>query len=65
MLQQGLSALGVEHGTIPRNCLEVGGCQGLCTMGCASGAKQDSVTTWLQDAAATGVWCGNLVNLLF
>jgi long-chain-alcohol oxidase len=56
VLQRGLKALGWHVDAMPRN---VVGCDqgkvcGYCGYGCAIGAKQSSVKTWLADAQACG-----------
>lgn len=52
-LHDGCEALGYHTGVIPRN---VKGCEecGWCCFGCAHGAKQSTLKTWLQDAAEAG-----------
>ena len=52
-LQQGLQALGVHCGEIPRNCSPEHTC-GHCCLGCPSGDKQDGTGTYLSDAARHG-----------
>jgi choline dehydrogenase-like flavoprotein len=52
-LERGCRALGYEVSVIPRN---VRGCEdcGFCTYGCAFGAKQSTLKTYLQDAFNRG-----------
>lgn len=52
-LQQGLQALGVHCGEIPRNSGRAHAC-GHCCFGCPSGDKQDATGTYLCDAARHG-----------
>ncbi len=52
-LQEGLNALGVHCGEIPRNCSPEHTC-GHCCYGCPSGDKQDMTGTYLSDAAGHG-----------
>ncbi|KAH7617681.1 hypothetical protein Ndes2526B_g07546 [Nannochloris sp. 'desiccata'] len=52
-LAAGLEAAGMHCGDVPRNCLDPE-CSGHCCFGCARGAKQDSVNTFLADACSTG-----------
>ena len=57
VLIQGLEQLGWHHGLLPR---DVRGCPqddscGYCGFGCRPGAKQSTLITYLQDAAASGV----------
>jgi long-chain-alcohol oxidase len=56
LLERGLERLGWHVGSLPRN---VRGCAqdprcGWCGFGCRLGAKQSTMVTWLQDAAAHG-----------
>jgi len=56
VLIRGLEQLGWHHGLLPR---DVRGCPqddscGYCGMGCRAGAKQSTLITYLQDAAARG-----------
>ncbi len=56
VLIRGLERLGWHHGLLPR---DVRGCPqddscGYCGMGCRHGAKQSTLITYLQDAAARG-----------
>ncbi len=53
MLERGLRKLGYHMDTIPRN---VKGCEdcGFCSYGCAFGAKQGTLKTYLQDAYDRG-----------
>ncbi|HUC40009.1 MAG TPA: GMC family oxidoreductase N-terminal domain-containing protein, partial [Gemmatimonadales bacterium] len=56
VLVRGLDQLGWHHGLLPR---DVRGCSqddscGYCGMGCRRGAKQSTLITYLQDAAAQG-----------
>ncbi len=53
MLERGLLKLGYQMETIPRN---VKGCEecGFCNYGCAFGAKQGTLKTYLQDAYERG-----------
>jgi long-chain-alcohol oxidase len=56
VLIRGLERLGWHHGLLPR---DVRGCPqddscGYCGMGCRAGAKQSTLITYLQDAAARG-----------
>jgi long-chain-alcohol oxidase len=50
----GLESLNIHCGQVPRNCVELGECSGYCSFGCARGAKQDTVNTFLADAAKHG-----------
>lgn len=56
VLVRGLERLGWHHGLLPR---DVRGCPqddacGYCGLGCRTGAKQSTLITYLQDAAARG-----------
>ncbi len=53
VLEQGCKSLGYDVTTIPRN---VKGCEecGFCNFGCAFGAKQGTLKTYLQDAYQRG-----------
>ena len=56
ILERGLNALGWHSAAMPRNVI---GCDqakicGYCGYGCAIGAKQSTVKTWLADAQAAG-----------
>jgi long-chain-alcohol oxidase len=56
ILQRGLQSLGWHCAALPRNVI---GCEqdticGYCGFGCAIGAKQSAVKTWLADAQAAG-----------
>jgi choline dehydrogenase-like flavoprotein len=56
LMEQGLQRLGWHVGPLPRNvrgCAQDAGC-GWCGFGCRLGAKQSTMATWLQDAAAHG-----------
>jgi choline dehydrogenase-like flavoprotein len=56
ILIRGLERLGWHHGLLPRDvrgCPQDDGC-GYCGMGCRRGAKQSTLITYLQDAAAHG-----------
>jgi len=56
ILIRGLERLGWHHGLLPRDvqgCAQDDGC-GYCGMGCRRGAKQSTLITYLQDAAARG-----------
>ena len=56
VLIRGLERLGWHHGLLPRNvrgCAQDDGC-GYCGFGCRRGAKQSTLITYLQDAAARG-----------
>jgi choline dehydrogenase-like flavoprotein len=56
VLIRGLERLGWHHGLLPRDvrgCPQDDGC-GYCGYGCRSGAKQSTLVTYLQDAAARG-----------
>ena len=56
ILIRGLDQLGWHHGLLPRDvrgCAQDDGC-GYCGMGCRRGAKQSTLITYLQDAAARG-----------
>jgi len=56
VLIRGLERLGWHHGLLPRNvrgCSQDDGC-GYCGYGCRRGAKQSTLVTYLQDAAARG-----------
>lgn len=56
VLIRGLERLGWHHGLLPRNvrgCAQDEGC-GYCGLGCRRGAKQSTLITYLQDAAARG-----------
>ncbi|GAB4522884.1 MAG: GMC family oxidoreductase [Anaerolineae bacterium] len=52
-LERGCKALGYDIGVVPRN---VRGCEdcGFCNFGCAFGAKQGTLKTYLQDAQQAG-----------
>jgi long-chain-alcohol oxidase len=56
VLQRGLKALGWHVDAMPRNVTDCdqGKICGYCGYGCAIGAKQSSVKTWLADAQANG-----------
>jgi len=56
ILQRGLKALGWHCAAMPRNVLhcDQGKTCGYCGYGCAIGAKQSSVKTWLPDAQTAG-----------
>ena len=56
VMRRGLEALGWHVAAMPRN---VRGCEqgvvcGYCGYGCPLGAKQSTLRTWLEDAAAAG-----------
>jgi len=56
VLVRGLEQLGWHHGLLPRDvraCSQDDSC-GYCGMGCRRGAKQSTLITYLQDAAARG-----------
>jgi long-chain-alcohol oxidase len=56
LMERGLERLGWHVGPLPRNvrgCAQDAGC-GWCGFGCRLGAKQSTMVTWLQDAAAHG-----------
>jgi long-chain-alcohol oxidase len=56
LLERGLEALGWHAGPLPRNvrgCLQDAGC-GWCAFGCRAGAKQSTLVTYLEEAAAAG-----------
>ena len=56
VLIRGLERLGWHHGLLPRNthgCAQDDGC-GYCGLGCRRGAKQSTLRTYLEDAAAAG-----------
>ena len=56
LLEQGLERLGWHAGPLPRNvrgCPQDAGC-GWCGFGCRLGAKQSTLVTYLEDAAAAG-----------
>jgi long-chain-alcohol oxidase len=56
LMEQGLKRLGWHVAPLPRNvrgCAQDAGC-GWCGFGCRLGAKQSTLVTWLQDAAAGG-----------
>ncbi len=56
LLEQGLEKLGWHVGPLPRNvrgCAQDAGC-GWCGFGCRLGAKQSTLVTYLEDAAARG-----------
>ena len=56
VLIRGLERMGWHHGVLPRDvraCPQDDGC-GYCGMGCRRGAKQSTLITYLQDAAARG-----------
>ena len=61
-LQEGLKALGVHCGEIPRNSNRAYNC-GHCCFGCPSGDKQDGTGTYLYDAARHGaiIFTGDLL----
>ena len=56
ILRRGLDALGWHVDAMPRNVLgcEQGVVCGSCGYGCPLGAKQSTLRTWLEDAAAAG-----------
>jgi choline dehydrogenase-like flavoprotein len=56
ILQRGLQALGWHCAAMPRNVIgcEQGKICGYCGFGCAIGAKQSAVKTWLADAQDAG-----------
>src|ERR687897_3437954 len=56
VLRRGLEALGWHVEAMPRNVLgcEQGVVCGYCGYGCPLGAKQSTMRTWLEDAAAAG-----------
>jgi long-chain-alcohol oxidase len=56
VLQRGLQALGWHCAAMPRNVIgcEQGKICGYCGFGCAVGAKQSAVKTWLADAQDAG-----------
>ncbi|HZA83312.1 MAG TPA: GMC family oxidoreductase N-terminal domain-containing protein [Actinomycetes bacterium] len=56
LLEQGLARLGWHSGPLPRNvrgCAQDAGC-GWCGFGCRLGAKQSTLVTYLEEAAAAG-----------
>ena len=56
LMEKGLAALGWHCAPLPRNvrgCPQDAGC-GWCGMGCRHGAKQSTMRTYLEDAAARG-----------
>lgn len=53
VLADGARALGYRVETIPRNVRECEEC-GPCVYGCARGAKQDALATYIRDACTTG-----------
>jgi long-chain-alcohol oxidase len=56
LMERGLERLGWHVGPLPRNvrgCAQDAGC-GWCGFGCRLGAKQSTMVTFLQDAAAAG-----------
>ncbi len=56
VLIRGLERLGWHHGLLPRNthgCSQADDC-GYCGYGCRRGAKQSTLRTYLEDAAASG-----------
>ena len=55
-MRRGLDALGWHVDAMPRNVLgcEQGAVCGSCGYGCPLGAKQSTLRTWLEDAAAAG-----------
>jgi choline dehydrogenase-like flavoprotein len=56
LLERGLERLGWHAGTLPRNvrgCPQDAGC-GWCAFGCRTGAKQSTLVTYLEEAAAAG-----------
>jgi choline dehydrogenase-like flavoprotein len=56
LLEQGLERLGWHAGPLPRNvrgCPQDAGC-GWCGFGCRLGAKQSTLVTYLEEAAAAG-----------
>jgi long-chain-alcohol oxidase len=56
LMEQGLERLGWHVGPLPRNvrgCAQDAGC-GWCGFGCRLGAKQSTMVTFLEDAAAHG-----------
>jgi long-chain-alcohol oxidase len=56
VLQRGLQTLGWHCAAMPRNVVgcEQGNICGYCGFGCAIGAKQSAVKTWLRDAQDSG-----------
>jgi long-chain-alcohol oxidase len=56
VMRRGLQALGWHVDAMPRNVLgcEQGVVCGFCGFGCPLGAKQSTLRTWLEDAAASG-----------
>lgn len=55
---RGMSSLGCQSGPMPRNCLAPPGvCSSFCALGCATGHKRDTQTTWLADACENGAVC--------
>jgi long-chain-alcohol oxidase len=56
LLERGLARLGWHSGPLPRNvrgCAQDAGC-GWCGFGCRLGAKQSTLVTYLEEAAAAG-----------
>jgi len=56
LLERGLARLGWHAGPLPRNvrgCPQDAGC-GWCAFGCRAGAKQSTMVTYLEEAAAAG-----------
>jgi long-chain-alcohol oxidase len=54
-LAAGLAALGADAEEVPRNCADAACAPGShCHFGCRTGGKQDTVQTWLADAARDG-----------
>jgi long-chain-alcohol oxidase len=56
LMEDGLARLGWHAGRLPRNvrgCAQDAGC-GFCGFGCRLGAKQSTLRTYLEDAAAAG-----------
>lgn len=53
VLEAGMTALGLQHRTIPRNVRGCGDC-GHCGVGCRLGAKQSTMRTYLVDACRDG-----------
>jgi choline dehydrogenase-like flavoprotein len=66
-LVRGAEALGWHHDIQARNSKGCGDC-GLCTFGCAWGAKQNTTRTYLQDAYDAGariITCATVERVLF
>ena len=52
-----VQANGHHSANIPQNCSTPDKCSQRCSLGCGPGGKQDTVRTFLADAASTGLMC--------